>query len=93
MKGKIGLEEHFSHPDTVGDSEEYFVPEKWDEMKKRLVDVGDIRLRLMDQHGMEMMIISLNSPAIQAISNVSKATEIARRANDFLAEHIAKRPD
>jgi hypothetical protein len=58
MKGKIGLGEHFSHPDTVGDSEEYFVAGKWDEMKKRLRDVGDIRLRLMDQHGMEMMIIS-----------------------------------
>jgi gamma-resorcylate decarboxylase len=93
MKGKIGLEEHFSHPDTVGDSEEYFVAGKWDEMKKRLLDVGDIRLRLMDQYGMETMIISLNAPAIQAISDVPKATEIARRANDLLAEHISKRAD
>jgi gamma-resorcylate decarboxylase len=93
MKGKIGLEEHFSHPDTVGDSEEYFVAGKWDEMKKRLLGVGDIRLRLMDQYGMETMIISLNAPAIQAISDVPKATEIARRANDLLAEHVSKRAD
>jgi 2,3-dihydroxybenzoate decarboxylase len=93
MKGKIGLEEHFSHPDTVGDSEEYFVAGKWDEMKKRLLDVGDIRLRLMDRYSMETMIISLNAPAIQAISDVPKATEIARRANDLLAEHVSKRAE
>ena len=64
MKAKIGLEEHFSHPDTLGDLQEYFVEGKWDEMKKRLLDVDELRLRLMDQYEMEMMIVSLNAPAI-----------------------------
>jgi 2,3-dihydroxybenzoate decarboxylase len=40
-----------------------------------------------------MMILSLNAPAIQAIPDPAKATELARRANDHLAEVVAKRPD
>lgn len=93
MRGKIGLEEHFAHPATLGDSQEYFLSGKWEEMKSRLLDVGDVRLRLMDKNGIEMMIVSLNAPAIQAIPNVAEAREIATRANDLLAEHIAKRAD
>ena len=93
MKAKIGLEEHFSHPDTLGDSHEYFVEAKWNEMKKRLLDVGELRLRLMDQYDMEIMIVSLNAPAIQAISDARKAVETAKRANDLLAEFVSQRSD
>lgn len=93
MKRKIGLEEHFAHPDTLGPSQEYVAKDKWLEMKKRLLDVGDLRLKLMDQHGMEMMIISLNSPSIQAISDVPTAIERAKQANDLLFEHVSKRSD
>ena len=93
MKAKIGLEEHFSHPDTLGDSHEYFVEAKWNEMKKRLLDVGELRLRLMDQYDMEIMIVSLNAPAIQAISDARKAVETAKRANDLLAEFVSRRSD
>ena len=42
---------------------------------------------------MEMMILSLNAPAVQAIADAERADEIARKANDFLAEEVAKRPD
>jgi len=93
MKRKIGLEEHFSHPDTLGPSQEYCVEAKWSEMKKRLLDVGDLRLKLMDRHEMEMMVISLNSPSIQAISDVPTAIEMAKQANDLLCEHVSKRSD
>jgi 2,3-dihydroxybenzoate decarboxylase len=47
----------------------------------------------MDRHGIETMILSLNAPAIQAIPDPKKATELARQANDHLAEVVAKRPD
>jgi len=40
-----------------------------------------------------MMILSLNAPAVQAIVDPVRANEIARRANDYLAEQVAKRPD
>jgi len=47
----------------------------------------------MDRSGLEIEIISLNSNAIQGIPEVAKAIELARKANDALAETIAKRPD
>ena len=39
------------------------------------------------------MILSLNAPAVQAISDVTRAIAVAREANDVLAAEIAKRPD
>jgi 2,3-dihydroxybenzoate decarboxylase len=39
------------------------------------------------------MIASLNAPAIQAIPDIKRATEVTREANDILAREIAKRPD
>ena len=43
----------------------------------------------MDKHGIEMMILSLNAPAIQAIHDTKRAIEIARQANDALADEVA----
>lgn len=93
MQGKIGLEEHFAIEDTLQDSAGFLSPAVWEELSARLMDPEDRRLREMDAHGMEMMILSLNAPAIQAIPDTARATEIARRANDNLAEKVAKRPD
>ena len=93
MNGKIGLEEHFSGEDTLQDSHGFVDDATWRELSANLLDVGDRRLAEMDRHGMERMIVSLNAPAVQKIHDVKKAIEVARRANDMLAEHIAKRPD
>ena len=57
------------------------------------MDIQKRRIGEMDRHGMQMMILSLNAPAIQAIWHAGKASEVARRANDFLAGEVAKRPD
>jgi gamma-resorcylate decarboxylase len=92
MRGKIGLEEHFAIPDTLSDSAGFVPQDYWQELSYRLLDIHEKRLRLMDEHGMEMMILSLNAPAVQAIPDPNKANEIARRANDFLAEQVARRP-
>jgi 2,3-dihydroxybenzoate decarboxylase len=93
MQGKIGLEEHFAIEETLQDSAG-FAPERlWPELKSRLLDIQDRRLRLMDEHGMEMMLLSLNAPTVQAIHDVKRANEIAIRANDYLAEQVARRPD
>jgi gamma-resorcylate decarboxylase len=93
MKGKIGLEEHFAIPDTLSDSAGFVPQDHWEELKYRLLDIHEKRLCLMDEHGMEMMILSLNAPAVQAIPDSQKANEIARRANDFLAAQVARRPE
>jgi predicted TIM-barrel fold metal-dependent hydrolase len=92
MQGKIALEEHFAIPDTLMDSAGFLQDSCWPELKERLLDIEDKRLAQMDRHGVEMMILSLNAPAVQAIPDVARANEIAIRANDFLAEHVAKRP-
>jgi len=93
MKGKIGLEEHFAIHDTLNDSKGFLGDSVWPELEKRLLDMQDYRLSQMDKHGMQMMILSLNAPAIQAIPDVKKATAMARKANDFLAGEVRKRPD
>src|SRR5580765_8565964 len=93
MKGKIGLEEHFAIDDTLNDSKGFFPDNIWIEVRERILDLHGRRLRLMDEFGMQMMILSLNAPAIQAIPDAKKANEIARKANDYLAEQVQKRPD
>jgi gamma-resorcylate decarboxylase len=93
MQGKIGLEEHFAIAETLNDSKGFLGDAVWPELEKRLLDIQDYRLRLMDKHGMELMLLSLNAPAVQAIPDPKRAAEIARRANDFLAAEVRKRPD
>ena len=93
MNGKIGLEEHFAIPDTLQDSAGFVPGDYWKELSRRLLDIHDDRLRQMDAHGVDMMILSLNAPAVQAIPSREKANEIAMRANDFLAEQVNRRPD
>jgi 2,3-dihydroxybenzoate decarboxylase len=93
MEGKVGLEEHFATPETLNDSKGFLGDAVWPELERRLLDTQDYRLRQMDAHGMQMMILSLNAPAIQAIPEARRAIELARRANDFLAGEVAKRPE
>ncbi len=93
MQGKIALEEHFAIPETLMDSAGFVPDSYWPELKDRLLDIQDKRLRQMDEQGVEIMILSLNAPAVQAIPDIKKANEIAIRANDYLAEQVAKRPD
>ena len=92
MQGKITLEDHFATKTTLGDSH-IFGAHVWSELGPRLLDFQDQRLRFMDAAGIEIMIASLNAPAIQAIPEIKKATEVTREANDVLAREIAKRPD
>lgn len=93
MQGKIVVEEHFATDDTLGDSRPFFPDDLWSEARDRLLDPGDRRIQLMDAHGIEMMLLSLNAPAVQGIPDPNEAYESARRANDCLAEQVARRPD
>ena len=92
MQGKIALEEHFAIAATLSDSQ-VFGAHVWNELGPRLTDFQDKRLRLMDASGVELMILSLNAPAVQAIWDVKRAIHVAQEANDVLAAEMAKRPD
>ena len=89
---KNSLEDHFAIEVTVGYSQ-LFGPHVWGELRHRLLDFQEQRLRLMDEWGVEIMIASFNAPGVQAIPDVKRAIEVARQANDVLADEVAKRPD
>lgn len=90
---KIALEEHFAIEETVQDSAGFVPPSYWVELKHRLLDIHGRRIEEMDRNGVELMILSLNAPTVQAVPDTQAAYDLARRANDFLAEQIVKRPD
>ncbi len=92
MQGKIAIEEHFAIPDTTSRSLRYQT-EYWTSLPKKLLDVHDQRLAEMDRTGIEIEILSLNSNGVQSVLDPAKAAELARKANDALADIIAKRPD
>jgi predicted TIM-barrel fold metal-dependent hydrolase len=92
MTGKIALEEHFTLPDTAeadsGLGYALFTPE----LRLQMQDMGSGRIAEMDRGGVELSILSLPGPGIQAIPNISLAIATAQRSNDYLAERIAKYP-
>jgi 2,3-dihydroxybenzoate decarboxylase len=92
MQGKIAVEEHFAIPETIKDAVRYPNSDYWDNLRGQLLDIHDQRLARMDKAGIEMAVLSLNSNAIQGIAHVASAVATARKANDLLAEQIAKRP-
>ena len=94
MDGKIVFEEHMAIPDTLNDSRTFAEGSgKWDQFARQILDIEDERIARMDSNGIEFAILSLNAPAIQAILDTDKAIEVATRANDHLAEAVAKHPD
>ncbi len=93
MLGKIALEEHISLQETLEDSRAFAGGSaSWKDFERQILDIGDERLAGMDKNGIEFTILSLNAPAIQGILDTKRAIEIAKRANDHVAEAVAKHP-
>ena len=93
MKGKIALEEHFAMPETLNDAAYSGWFAAWPDMRRRLLDLHELRLPEMDKYGIELMILSLHNPAVQGMPDPKRAIEIARKANDLMAATIARHPD
>ena len=96
MVRKIALEEHFLCPGF----EDYWYPTVADVapaaraiLLRKLCDFGDERLGAMDGAGIERSILSLSGPGVQVEKDTALAIANARKANDFLAEKVAARPD
>ncbi len=60
--------------------------------QRRLVDFTEYRLPDMDRNGVDMQVLSLNSPGIQAQPDPDIAVADARTANDFLADIVKEHP-
>lgn len=65
----------------------------WAEAEHRLRDVGHERLAEMDAHGVTVQVLSPTAPGIQIEPDPAKATRLAARTNDWLAEVVASAPD
>ncbi len=92
MQGKIAVEEHFRIEETKGSEARYSSP-YWSGLSGKLLEVDGARLAEMDKNGIEIAMLSLNSNAVQGIFDIAKAVAIARKANNALAEIVARHPD
>jgi len=91
MKGKIAFEEHFSTPETLIDSERpHGTSSIWPTLKHNLLDMRNTRIAKMDALGIEIAVLSLNAPVLQAMPDTKASIELAIRSNDFLANEVAK---
>jgi predicted TIM-barrel fold metal-dependent hydrolase len=93
----ITVEEHFVTPAFVAGpgqvSTERFRTSRPDgaAIGDKLADVGDKRIAEMDEAGIDMQVLSLNSPGVEQ-AEPDEAISCARDANDFLAEAIKRHP-
>lgn len=94
---KIALEEHFITPDLLGDTQKTdFVamnPKLVTDFQTRLLDFNDLRIKAMDEAGVEISVLSLTDPGIQGIADSKTAVAQAFKTNSFLAEKISQNPD
>src|SRR5439155_22471200 len=93
MEGKIALEEHFAIPETINPAHDAryasWFP-AWPDIKRRLLDLQELRLPEMDKHGIELVILGLHNPAVQGITDPKHAATVARKANDTTAVGVAE---
>jgi len=59
----------------------------------RLEDVGQGRIAEMDAAGIDIQVLSHGAPSIQKIADPDLAIQLARAANDRLAETVRSHPD
>jgi hypothetical protein len=86
----IALEEHMIPADLV----DRVWPDRQapDGMVSALTDVGEPRLRVMDEAGIALQVLSVAAPAAQ-LAPAGEADALARALNDRVAETVAAHPD
>jgi uncharacterized protein len=93
----ITLEEHFASPGFVaGPGRGFFdrfrnMGARGAKILEQLQDVGDGRMAEMDAAGIDMQVLSLNSPGVEQ-AEMAEQVAIARESNDFLFEAVKKNP-
>src|SRR5580698_5372008 len=59
------------------------------EIRQRLVDLGEGRLTLMDESGVDVQALSVTTPALHNLEP-EESVNLARRTNDLVATTVAK---
>lgn len=94
MKGKIAFEEHMAIPETLEETKAFAGDSgQWDDFTRQILDMDDERLEIMDKTGIEFAILSNNAPGVQGILDTNEGVEVAKKANDAMAEAVARHPD
>lgn len=89
----IALEEHFAwDPASSGNPVATWLASNDPLAHQRLYDTGSMRLEQMDAAGIDFQIMSLFDPGVQELTDGGLAVDLARRANDELAETVRARP-
>jgi len=87
----IALEEHYWDEEVSRLSPGYETSRVGRQLQE-LFDFGDIRLKEMDDAGVDFQVISHGAPSLQRMTGQG-AVDLARRTNDRLAEKVRMRPD
>ncbi|MEH3121596.1 MAG: amidohydrolase family protein [Sphingomonas phyllosphaerae] len=93
----IGIEEHFLTPEveaawhSIGlDATDPSVGYHAGSIGRRLCNLADERIALMDETGLDVQVLSLTTPGLHDLGRDS--VDLARRTNDVLAEAVARHP-
>ena len=93
----ITLEEHFISPGFLAGPGKAFAEllrsrgPRGERMYEQLQDIGDKRIAEMDAAGIDMQVLSLNSPGVEQ-AEAAEQLSMAVESNDFLAEAVKKYP-
>lgn len=97
MTKLIGIEEHFLTADIraawaaspIG--QEGTAGFDRGEIEERLDDLGERRLELMDESGVDIQVLSVTTPALHNLEP-QESVNLARQTNDLVAATVAKYP-
>src|SRR5262249_37928248 len=86
----IALEEHYWDAEVS----KHFEPgdSRSPELVKKLNDVGELRIKEMDEAGIDVQVLSHAAPSTQRL-DAATAIPLAKRANDRLNETVRAHPD
>src|SRR5439155_9000936 len=84
----IALEEHYQDAELRRQTGGPGMPS----IEERLDDVGALRLREMDESGVDFQVLSHSIPGLQGV-DAATGVPLARRVNDRLAETVRAHPD
>ena len=91
------LEEKYPVPEVIQEEKiihyevPFLSPSKREDAVSRLLDLGEARIRDMDEDGIDMQVLSLVSPGVQ-VFDASAGTSLSKKINDKLAEAVNAHP-